>query len=89
MGLGENTQIFKYKRLHFQMSLPAPIPENEHQTHWMLSAVKNLTTSLKSLTGSWTVFVIQSHLGDDVAYQILWKELDLITAIPELMEHSW
>lgn len=44
MGLGENTQIFKYERLHFQNSPPAPIPENEHQTHWMLSAVKNLTT---------------------------------------------
>lgn len=64
-GIGrKNTQIFKYKRLHFQKSSPAPIPENEHQTHWMLSAVKNLTTSLKSLTGSWTVFVIWSHLGD-------------------------
>lgn len=49
MRLGENTQIFKYKRLHFQKSSPAPIFENEHQTHWMLSAVKNLTTSLKSL----------------------------------------
>lgn len=88
MGLGENTQILKYKRLHFQNSSPALIPENEHQIHWMLSAVKNLTTSLKILTGSWTVFVIWSHLGH-MAYQILWKELDLITAIPELIKHSW
>lgn len=44
LGLGEDTQIFKYTRLHFQKCSPAPIPENEHQTHWMLSAVKNQTT---------------------------------------------
>lgn len=88
MGLGEDTQILKYKRLHFQKCSPAPIPENEHQTHWMLSAVKNLTTSLKSLTGSWTVFVTWSHWGD-AAYQILWKELDLIIAVPKLITHSW
>lgn len=52
MGLGEDMQIFKYKALHFQKCSPAPIPENEQQTQWMLSADKNLTISLRSLTGS-------------------------------------
>lgn len=33
MGLGEDTKIFKYKRLYFQKCSPVPIPENEDQTH--------------------------------------------------------